>query len=115
MASEYSLQGYWLSRLNPSSLDRSVPVRECFGFRLYQSRKEIPSKEKQMKSFLALVCVLLCAVASTLPSAKSAAIPQERPQAFVGAQVIPITGAPIQDGVLVVARGKIVAVGARDY
>ncbi|HEY5884223.1 MAG TPA: amidohydrolase family protein [Pyrinomonadaceae bacterium] len=37
----------------------------------------------------------------------------ERTRAFVGAQIIPISGAPIQDGVLVVSGGKIVAVGAR--
>ncbi|HEX8476066.1 MAG TPA: amidohydrolase family protein [Pyrinomonadaceae bacterium] len=38
---------------------------------------------------------------------------QDRPQAFTGATIIPISGATIQDGVLVVHRGKIVAVGAR--
>lgn len=36
---------------------------------------------------------------------------QERPQAFVGATIIPIEGAPITDGTLVVHAGKIVAVG----
>lgn len=41
----------------------------------------------------------------------SAVFAQEQPQAFVGAQIIPITGAPIANGVLVVHRGKIVAVG----
>lgn len=38
---------------------------------------------------------------------------QERAQAFVGAQIIPINGAPITDGVLVIERGKIIAVGVR--
>ena len=36
---------------------------------------------------------------------------QERPQAFVGARILPIAGAPIDDGVLIVHRGKIVAIG----
>lgn len=36
---------------------------------------------------------------------------QETPQAFIGARLIPITGPDIADGVLVVHRGKIVAVG----
>ncbi|HMW02124.1 MAG TPA: amidohydrolase, partial [Acidobacteriota bacterium] len=36
---------------------------------------------------------------------------QEKPHAFVGAEIIPITGAPISNGVLVVHKGKIVAVG----
>lgn len=63
-----------------------------------------------MKSFLALVCVLLCAATTPLSVYNA----QERPQAFVGAEIIPISGAPIQNGVLVVSRGKIVAVGARN-
>lgn len=62
-----------------------------------------------MKSFLALVCVLLCA--ATTPLSVSNA--QERVQAFVGAEIIPISGPAIQNGVLLVSRGKIVAVGAR--
>jgi imidazolonepropionase-like amidohydrolase len=36
---------------------------------------------------------------------------QERPVAFVGAEVLPISGPPISPGVVVVARGKILAVG----
>lgn len=36
---------------------------------------------------------------------------QDRPQAFIGAQVIPIAGPPIENGALVVHRGKIVAIG----
>lgn len=39
---------------------------------------------------------------------------QEKPQAFVGATIIPIVGQPIPDGVLIVEQGKIVAVGARN-
>jgi len=37
---------------------------------------------------------------------------QDQPHVFTGAQIIPITGEPIENGVLVVHRGKIVAVGA---
>lgn len=37
---------------------------------------------------------------------------QERPVAFTGARLIPITSPPIENGVLVVQGGKIVAVGA---
>jgi imidazolonepropionase-like amidohydrolase len=36
---------------------------------------------------------------------------QERPQAFVGARLIPISGAEIERGVFVIAGGKITAVG----
>ncbi|MEW5975818.1 MAG: amidohydrolase family protein [Acidobacteriota bacterium] len=36
---------------------------------------------------------------------------QEKPQAFVGARIIPIVGAEIPEGTLVVQQGKIVAVG----
>jgi imidazolonepropionase-like amidohydrolase len=36
---------------------------------------------------------------------------QERPLAFVGAEVLPISGPPIAPGVVIVAQGKIVAVG----
>jgi imidazolonepropionase-like amidohydrolase len=73
--------------------------------------KKFHPEEKPMKSFLALVCVLLCAaLGAPLPVFNAQA---ERPLAFVGAEIIPISGAPIQNGVLVVSRGKITAVGAR--
>lgn len=39
---------------------------------------------------------------------------QEKTQVFKGAQIIPIAGEPIPNGVLVVANGKIVAVGSAD-
>jgi imidazolonepropionase-like amidohydrolase len=58
-----------------------------------------------MKYFSVLAFLLLSAV-TTVRS-------QERPQAFTGATVIPVSGPAIPDGVLVVHRGKIVAVGAR--
>ena len=40
-----------------------------------------------------------------------AAMAQDKPQAYVGAQIIPIKGQPIPNGVLVVQHGKILAVG----
>jgi imidazolonepropionase-like amidohydrolase len=58
-----------------------------------------------MKSVLAPVFALLCVFVP--------ARAQDRPQAFTGATIIPISGPAITDGVLVVHRGKIVAVGAR--
>ena len=58
-----------------------------------------------MKNFWVSVFALLWI---TLP-----AHAQERPQAFTGATIIPITGPTITDGVLVLHRGKIVAVGSR--
>jgi len=38
---------------------------------------------------------------------------QDKPLAFVGARIIPIVGAPIENGVLIVQGGKIIAVGDR--
>ncbi|MEW6209147.1 MAG: amidohydrolase family protein [Acidobacteriota bacterium] len=55
-----------------------------------------------MKSFAAFVFSLLISIA---------AFAQDRPQAYVGAQIITITGPVIDNGVLVIHRGKIVAVG----
>ena len=49
-----------------------------------------------MRKTLAAICALLCAAAP--------AIGQERPQAYVGARVVPISGAEIPNGVLVVHR-----------
>jgi imidazolonepropionase-like amidohydrolase len=59
-----------------------------------------------MKLLGAIICALLCVVSS--------AQAQERAEAYVGAQIIPISGPVIQNGVLVVQRGKIVALGARE-
>jgi imidazolonepropionase-like amidohydrolase len=53
-----------------------------------------------------LCFTLTLALAISLPVAA-----QERPTVFRGAHIIPITTAPIEDGVLVVQGGKIVAVG----
>jgi len=44
-------------------------------------------------------------------AAAAAVSAQETPQAFVGARLLPITGDPIENGVLIVHRGKITAVG----
>lgn len=55
-----------------------------------------------MKSFAAFIVSLLLS---------AAAIAQDKPQAYVGAQIITIAGPVIDNGVLVVHRGKIVAVG----
>jgi len=38
---------------------------------------------------------------------------QQRPQAYVGAEIIPISGPAIHNGVLIIKEKKIVAVGAR--
>lgn len=51
---------------------------------------------------LALVCVLMFGVNG---------FSQSTPQAFTGAQIIPISGEPINNGVLIVQDGKITAVG----
>lgn len=62
-----------------------------------------------MKSIFAgpvFALLLLCVIAPNICA-------QDKPQVYVGATVIPISGAVIQDGVLVIQRGKIVSVGAR--
>lgn len=57
----------------------------------------------------AYVAVLATALLATLLAAPARS--QERPLAFRGAHIIPIAGAPIDDGVLVVQNGRIAAVG----
>lgn len=54
--------------------------------------------------------ICLGAVLASLVS--SFALAQEAPQAYVGATLLPIDRAPIENGVLVVHEGKIVAIGA---
>jgi imidazolonepropionase-like amidohydrolase len=44
----------------------------------------------------------------------SVAIAQDRPKAFVGAALIPIEGEEIENGTLVIEKGKIVAIGQAD-
>ena len=60
-----------------------------------------------MRYIPALCGVLLC-LAGTSFHAQT-----ERARAYVGAEIIPINGPPIQNGVLVVQNGKITAVGTR--
>ncbi len=55
-----------------------------------------------MRLIFILLLTILCAAAVSA---------QERPQAFVGAQILTISGPPIANGVLVVHRGRIIAVG----
>jgi imidazolonepropionase-like amidohydrolase len=54
--------------------------------------------------FLGLATVLFCL---------APALAQDRARAFVGAEIIPISGPPIKNGVLLVQGGKIIAVGDR--
>lgn len=56
----------------------------------------------------ALVPALLLSGAGTIETAA-----QERPMAFTGARILPISAPPIEDGTLVVQGGRIVAVGPR--
>ncbi len=56
-----------------------------------------------MKSLSSLLVLLLC---FTLPLQA-----QDRPHVFEGAEIIPITGEPITNGVLIVENGVITAVG----
>lgn len=51
------------------------------------------------------------ALLALLTAMPTSARSQETPHAFVGAHIIPIEGAPIGDGVLVVHRGRIQAIG----
>ncbi|MBD0326134.1 MAG: amidohydrolase family protein [Pyrinomonadaceae bacterium] len=60
-----------------------------------------------MKLLGAIICALVCV-------ATGARAQGERAQAYVGAQIIPISGPVIPNGVLVVQRGKIVAIGSRE-
>jgi imidazolonepropionase-like amidohydrolase len=56
----------------------------------------------------ARLAVAALALAAAIPAARG----QETPVAFTGARVIPVVGAPIDDGVVVVQGGRIAAVGA---
>ncbi|HEX2749504.1 MAG TPA: hypothetical protein VHM91_15960, partial [Verrucomicrobiales bacterium] len=59
---------------------------------------------------LLTVAVLGVAIAQTAPPPSSA---PAKPRVFTGAKIIPVSGAPIEDGVLVVQNGHILAVGPR--
>lgn len=56
-----------------------------------------------MKSLFTAGLIWLCTVFSVQA--------QERPHVFEGAEIIPITGEPISNGILIVEEGKITAVG----
>lgn len=53
----------------------------------------------------------ILAVTTAALGIAAGALAQEKPLAFTGAQIIPIAGEPIANGVLIVQRGKILAVG----
>ncbi len=55
---------------------------------------------KHLVGITAVICMLVCTI-----------LGQERPTAFVNAKIIPISGQPIEQGILLVRNGKIVAVG----
>lgn len=59
-----------------------------------------------MKNLAKIALLIFCCTAF--------AAGQEKPQAFVGATIIPIVGQPITDGVLIIQNGKIVSIGARN-
>jgi imidazolonepropionase-like amidohydrolase len=59
-----------------------------------------------MSRTLRLLAPLVLAAAAAVPAPA-----QERPIAFVGARLVPIAGPPIENGTLVVHRGRIAAVG----
>lgn len=58
-----------------------------------------------MKNSLTRLTLLLLIAAPTLA--------QEKPQAYAGARILTVAGEPIEDGVLVIQKGKIIAVGPR--
>jgi imidazolonepropionase-like amidohydrolase len=61
-----------------------------------------------MKNTSRLLATLgLASLLGTIP-----ALAQEQPHVFTGARILPIAGAPIENGVLVVQHGKITAIGA---
>lgn len=57
--------------------------------------------------------VLICPLLGALCAAVSVHA-QDRPRAFVGARLIPITQPEIESGTLIVQRGKIIAIGPKD-
>jgi imidazolonepropionase-like amidohydrolase len=58
---------------------------------------------KHVVTFFALLALLLTG---------SLAAAQDQPKAFEGAEIIPVTGDPIPDGVLVIQNGEIISVGS---
>lgn len=62
-----------------------------------------------MKSIQSLLLALVCVLVLGMNG-----FAQSTPQAFTGAQIIPISGEPINNGVLVVHNGKITAIGGEN-
>ncbi|MFM9031756.1 MAG: amidohydrolase, partial [Opitutaceae bacterium] len=54
---------------------------------------------------------LLAALAAALLATAGHAVAQDKPLVFTGARIIPVAGQPLENGVLVVQGGRIVAVG----
>jgi imidazolonepropionase-like amidohydrolase len=65
-----------------------------------------------MIRILLLPCVLLLGLLVALPTTGDSSTIQDKPIAYKGARILTSAGAPIEKGVLVVQKGKIVAVGA---
>jgi imidazolonepropionase-like amidohydrolase len=63
-----------------------------------------------MKLLITIICALLCTAA---PAWAQEQQQQRDVQAYVGARIITVSNAAIEDGVLVVRKGKIVGIGAR--
>ena len=55
--------------------------------------------------------VLTFLVMMALPLTGTFAVAQDQPKVFEGAEIIPVTGDPIPDGVLVIQNGEIISVG----
>jgi imidazolonepropionase-like amidohydrolase len=75
-----------------------------FTTRVVSDRRRSPAAGRLLPRVavaIALIALLACGVAGAA----------ERPVAFVGAELLPISGPPVRAGVVVVAGGKIVAVG----
>ncbi len=70
--------------------------------RIHFAEKAI--KRRIMLRHISIQSVLFCALICTVSG-------QERPTAFINARIIPIAGPPIEQGVLIVHKGKITAVG----
>ena len=75
-------------------------------------RRTVSSTRRPLAACVALAAGLTLGLAAA--TAQQASIGPRGATAFVGAHLIPIAGPEIDDGVLVVEEGRILAVGARD-
>jgi len=72
----------------------------------------LPRREGPYTAGMRDALLLVALVAQFLLAASAAAAPAgDRPVAFVGGEVVPISGPPLEQGTVVVAAGKIIAVG----